>query len=159
MPQFLFHRAPEIISSEKYIDFHINELVRALRGRNRYEVEFDHYLAQTSDEEPDSILLRLNIACPIFDLPESWTISLKLHNERIDGVDFLRSYRDENGNRASGWHRHIWDPNAQNADRHSELRDVNNIKTINQFLIRTLSIMKTKYNAVDDGNFELFQGT
>ena len=159
MQQFLFHRVPEIISSDKYIDSHINKLVRALRDKNRYEFKFDHYLAQTSDEEPDSILLRLNIACPISDLPESWKISLKLHNERIDGFDFLHSYRDENGNQASGWHRHIWDPNVQNADRHSELRDVIDIKTIDQFLVRTLSIMKIKYNAVDDGNFELFQGT
>ena len=138
---FCFHLVPTIVGGHKYFDISREEVGRALHADEHIECITEH---QVGD---DVVNLKLNIQCKR-DYPESWTISLKLHQERIDGIDHQLIYSDKNGKRCKGWHRNTWDSNKKKASIHEPLIDFK-FDSIDQFLVRSLGTMKIILNKVD----------
>lgn len=83
-------------------------------------------------------------------------MALLLHTVRIDGIDLEASYVDKHGNRRSGWHRHVWNAATKEAEKLKEQIDnLDNVDTIEEFLIRSFQVMNITLNRLDYGNYEL----
>ncbi|MGB8061099.1 MAG: hypothetical protein WCF26_04340 [Candidatus Sulfotelmatobacter sp.] len=151
-----FFLAPTIVAAEKYIDISRDEIERALDEENS---EFDYDWEETITDDLNTehvVTLKLNINCKS-RLMISWSISLKLHQIRIDGIDRHSRYSDREGNIHEGWHRHRFDPRKQRADDQRWPTNVlQGASERTQFLIRTLKEMNISVSGVDHGNYELF---
>jgi hypothetical protein len=94
-------------------------------------------------------VLRLNASCNNEDV-RGWTISLKLHKERIDGIDWEPYFDDQTGNKSSGWHRHEWDQRRRTAKSiKNPVQGFDSVKSREDFIIRTLKEMRIQLNKVD----------
>jgi hypothetical protein len=70
----------------------------------------------------------------------------------VDGIDWLRRFDAPDGTKATGWHRHYWNPAEQNADIHVPLADFGSgLKNVGDFLIRVCSEMRISLSANDVG--------
>lgn len=151
-----FFLASTIVAAEKYIDISRDEIERTLSDENG---EFDYDWEETVLDDLGNehvVTLKLNINCKS-QLMVSWSISLKLHQIRIDGIDWHSVYTDPNGDRQNGWHRHRFDPKKQRADgQRWPTKALDQMSNRTQFLIRTLSEMNIRLSGVDHGNYELF---
>jgi hypothetical protein len=151
-----FFLVPTIVAAEKYIDISRDEIERVLSEENS---EFDYDWEETVIDDLNNehvVTLKLNINCKA-QLMISWSIALKLHQIRIDGIDWHSEYRDPEGATQQGWHRHRFDQRKQRADSQrwptGALEGASNRTT---FLIMTLSEMNISLSGVDHGNYELF---
>jgi len=151
-----FFLGPIIVATKKYIDISRDEIERTLNDENG---EFDYDWEETVTDELHTehvVTLKLNISCK-GPLMISWSIALKLHQIRIDGIDWHSSYCDPDGNKQHGWHRHRFDPRKQSAD--SQRWPTNALEQSSgrtDFLIRTLKEMNITLSGVDHGNYNLF---
>jgi len=151
-----FFLVPKIVSMTKYLDVSRDEIERDLTGQNG-QVEYQWEEVVEDDVHMEHFVpLRLNISCRPH-LIVGWAISLKMHNIRIDGLDWHSSFYDPNGEKRHGWHRHEFDQKQQCADgRRLPTAALDHTTTQTQFLIRTLKEMKIQLSGVDHGNYELF---
>src|ERR1041385_6875099 len=133
MPQLLFHLVGTIVASRKYFDVSRDEIVRALIDDGEYETYADFPL-EGKGAGADSVPLRLNIHCGKY--VQAWTISLKLHLTRLDGIDYQTRYYDSAGKLRKGWHRNGWNTEDEEANRHEPIKGFDDVESIDQFLIR-----------------------
>jgi hypothetical protein len=100
-----FFLVPQIVADDKYFDVSRPEILRDLRApAGKFDRTEEH---ETKDEYNVDfrVIIRLNVNCQS-KVPEGWTIALKLHNERIDGVDWESEFTASDGITVHGWHRH-----------------------------------------------------
>ncbi|SRR5258708_4012829 len=147
-----FYLVPQIRADEKYFDVSVAEILRSiLAPSGKFDLKEEH---ATKDEFGIDcrVLLRLNVNCQS-KIPEGWTISLKMHDERIDGFDWESKFDAVDGTEGHGWHRHQWSQREQSA-KHAKIPapDLDGIDAREQFLIRTLSLIRIKTNARDYGD-------
>jgi len=147
-----FFLVPQIIADEKYFDVSIAEILRSvLSPAGKFDLTEEH---ETKDEYGVDfrVLIRLNINCQS-KAPQGWAIALKLHNERIDGIDWEPEFLAVDGSIGHGWHRHQWDQRRQSA-KHTKTPapDFDGIDSREQLLIRAFSIMRIRVNARDYGD-------
>jgi len=150
----LFDFVEQIRKSDKYFDVSRLELQRALLVSGKCDIRTEHDVV---DEKGETITteLRLNLHARD-EMPQSWTMSLKLHGIRIDGLDHEAKFKTGDGNTGRGWHRHQWDADEESAERRKvEVRDLDDVVTREEFLIRGLSVLKVRLNALDHGQFSL----
>ena len=98
-----FFLVPQIIAARKYIDISRDEIERALGEENG---EFDYDWEESILDEVGTehvVTLKLNISCRA-SLIEGWAIALKLHQIRIDGIDWHSRFCDPDGYKHHGWH-------------------------------------------------------
>ena len=146
----LFHLVEQIRSVEKYFDISRQEIERELRSSSSYE----NYCQSELDDRGKLVFadLRLNIRCK--GGATTWSVSLKLHRIRIDGIDHEPKFKAVDGSLADGWHRHLWDSSACNAERRKvPLNGFHkNVSCIEDFLISAFQEMCIVLNKVDHGN-------
>lgn len=151
MLQDSFFLVERIRAGSKYFDISIEEILRDLEnegGKSEYESELD------LPGVDDSIPLRLNIRCK--GPANSWTIALKLHGTRIDGIDWEARYTDVQGQAMRGWHRHLYDDKSKSAmSMKAQVEGFDDISDKRQFLVRTFKLMKILLNEVDYGPTDL----
>jgi hypothetical protein len=147
-----FYLVPQIRAEDKYFDVNVQEILRSvLAPSGKFDLKEEH---ATKDEFGIDcrVLLRLNVNCQS-KVVEGWTIALKMHDERIDGFDWEAEFTTVEGNIGRGWHRHQWSQREQSA-KHAKIPapDLAGTDAREQFLIRTLSMMRIKTNARDYGD-------
>jgi len=151
----LFDYVDQIRDARKYFDVSRIAIQRELLVKGKCEVFAD---LDVVDDSGQVVIaqLRLNIHARD-DSPLSWQVSLKLHSIRIDGIDYEGRFPTADGSTGRGWHRHKWNAAEDSAERWKvPLGDMDGIKTREEFLIRTFSLMRIDLNAVDDGQGSLF---
>jgi hypothetical protein len=155
MSEGFFHLVPAIVANEKYFDVSRDEIERNLADENgRVEYETEHSIEDEFGKEI-VVTLRLNINCQS-PVAVGWTISLKLHGVRIDGIDWHAFYTDPGGNQQQGWHRHLYSSATKSADgQRLPVDGFHILKNRRDFLIRALSEMKLLLSGVDYGADEL----
>lgn len=150
MRKALFPYAEKIVADEKYFDIGRGDIVNLLVQKGECEFVTEH---DVTDENGDTTTteLKLNVATRA-EMPECWSISLKLHGMRIDCIDYEGSYRTATGERASGWHRHKWS-NAQDSAEKNKIPvpALSGFTNRDEFLIRALGEMKIRVNKNDHG--------
>lgn len=100
MPNY-FPLADRVREDSKFFDVSLPQIERDLdREGGEAEYETDHFFDDTEAGQA-TIPLKLNISCKS-PIVFGWTISLKLHGKRIDGIDWHAQYTDTAGNRQSG---------------------------------------------------------
>jgi len=151
MIQDYFFLAEKIRADSKYFDVSIEEILRDLENEGgKFEYECEHMPIGVEYSVP----LRLNVRCkgPV----NSWTIALKLHCIRIDGVDWEARYTGAQGQSMCGWHRHMFDDKSKSAENlKASVEGFNDISDKKQFLFRTFKLRKILLNEVDYGPTEL----
>jgi hypothetical protein len=152
----MFFLVPQIIAARKYIDISRDEIERALGEENG---EFDYDWEESILDEvgiEHVVTLKLNISCRA-PLIVGWAIALKLHQIRIDGIDWHNRFCDPDGNKHHGWHRHKFNQKKQSADgQRWPTKVLDGASDRTQFLIRTLKEMNLSLSGVDHGNYDLF---
>jgi hypothetical protein len=122
---------------------------RELMVKGRCNVFFEVDLTDSSGL-PVTASTRLNIAGGVDRPLTSWTLALKLHNVRIDGIDHEFRFNALGGDVGHGWHRHQWDQSEETADHDKvPITDLDDIASGEEFLLRGLSVLKISANPVD----------
>lgn len=153
MRRDFFDYVERIRASEKYFDASIPEIRRVLRANGGCEL-FAECDFEDDTGDSQTVSLRLNIAGGPERPLTAWTVSLKLHNERIDGIDDETVFDMPDGQKGRGWHRHHWDSSEGTAKyQKMPLPDFHSVASEEQFLIRGLSILRIRTNSVDHGLF------
>ncbi len=149
----MFHLSDHIREELKYFDTSRAEILRELSEEGYCEV---YALHEVTDDAGDihGTRLRLNITRSN-DSPQQWKIALKLHDIRIDGIDFETRYVAHDRNVYSGWHRHGFDQVRRDKDKYPLPIFGNNLRTLEDFLIRAFSEMKIAVNRDDNDNARL----
>ena len=151
-----FFLVPKIVAAEKYIDISRDEIERTMNEQNgEFDIDWEEVVVDDFAVEHE-VTLKLNISCRS-QLMEGWSVALKLHGIRIDGIDWHNRFRDPEGNTHHGWHRHRFDQKARSANNcrwPTAVLDGASDRT--QFLIRTLKELNILFSGVDHGNYELF---
>jgi len=153
MPNY-FHLVPKIREESKYFDVSQAAMCQRLIDKKYGEFTAEH---QTGDLDGTTVYfdLRLNISCKAPQV-EGWAVSIKLHGQRIDGVDHHAVYDAEGGNRAHGWHRHGWDTGAQSDNIvRAPIEGFEDVRDIETFVRRVCKTLKVKTNAKDHDLFSL----
>jgi hypothetical protein len=147
-----FFLVPQIVADEKYFDVSVQEILRAVLSSSGKFDRIEEHPTQDEYGTDFRIIIRLNINCQS-RVPEGWTTALKLHNERIDGIDWESKFQRGDGSIGHGWHRHQWNQRTQSS-KHLKIPvpDFNGIDAREQFLIRALSVMRIRVNARDYGD-------
>jgi hypothetical protein len=150
MRRALFDYVEQIRAADKYFDVSAEHIARELRASGKCEVKSIHELVDDNGEEV-ATELRLNFSGPS-EYRHSWKVALKLHETRIDGVDYETSFDMKDGKRAKGWHRHHWNPAEDSAERHKlPLEDFNEVQTRQDFINRAMSVLRFRLNRLDHG--------
>jgi hypothetical protein len=151
MPTNYFSLVQRIVAEEKYFNISRSELVRQLEAEGEADIETEHH---TSDDYANActVVLRLNIHCKHPNYVEGWTIALKLHNTRIDGLDCEAKFFGTDEAIHAGWHRHVWDHKMSSAEkRKTPVRDFDGVRSREEFLIRALKLLRIDLSATDYG--------
>jgi hypothetical protein len=150
----LFPVVPQLVAAEKYFDYSRNDIERRLTAEKKAEFYCQQELEV--DGRRETAVLRLNINC---ESPAwlNWTVALKLSGIRIDGIDWESRYDAIDGTEGAGWHRHVWVPRDQNADRGKRPipQFATTSLTLSQFLIRAFSELRITTSRTDRGDNEL----
>jgi len=156
MRRELFAYVDQIRTNEKYFDVSREGILRLLLARKgACDLCTDHEIVDENGAPVDATL-RLNISTRA-DSPLNWTMALKLHGVRIDGVDHESRFRAVGGGWAHGWHRHVWEPADENADRRKvPITELDGIKSRQDFVTRGLRVLRIQLNATDHGQELLF---
>jgi hypothetical protein len=147
-----FGLVEQIRQEAKYFHVSRSELAAKLAMDKQCEILCEH---ETTDVDGSTVFvtLRLNWAQRFLG---RWSVSLKLHKVRVDGIDWLRLYDTPNGTKCSGWHRHGWDATTKQADLHIPLPDAFgvDVNTTEDFILRICSEMQIYLSAKDVGIFD-----
>ena len=152
LQHFYFYAVKDIVQADKYFDMSRSEIIRELVATGRCNIESE--LKIEVEGNALSLPIRLNISGSPQKPPTAWTVSLKLHMVRIDGIDHAFKYRDKDGAKHVGWHRHFWgnDSESRNdAHIHEPIDDFDDVFMIEEFLIRALKVMRVRLSATDYG--------
>lgn len=157
-PANLLHLAEQFREVDKFFDVSLAEIDRQLGRQGEAEYRAD---SEVYDENGSRVgaEVRLNINC---ESPRrtGWSVSVKLHQIRIDCIDWEGWFNIAPGKRGVGWHRHTWDRNAGDAENSGfgkqpviGLDD----ETISrsEFLTRVFKEMRVLLNSIDHGNDQL----
>lgn len=148
MPSNLFPFTSTIVTEVKYFDISRDEIVRQLQAGGNVETETEHRFSDEFSNEFTAVL-RLNISCKYEDA-RGWTISLKLHKERVDGIDWEPYFIDQTGGKSFGWHRHVWNQKYQTAkSMKTPVQGFDGVKTREEFVIRALKELRITLSKVD----------
>lgn len=151
MKKSFFHCARQIVLAEKYFEISRREIEFRLASKGEFELTTEHDVTD-DDGTVSTTVLRLNIATKS-DYVHCWQVSLKLHQIRIDGIDYETTYKMLDGTRGRGWHRHNWNEAHDNADRDKRpLEHFDDVTNRKDFLIRAFSAMRITLNKNDDGS-------
>ncbi|HEX3154465.1 MAG TPA: hypothetical protein VHV32_07550 [Candidatus Angelobacter sp.] len=159
MAQDLFHLAARVIADVKWFACSINDIERELNDENgECEKECEHSIPDEFGNEA-IVTLRLNINCKS-KYPQGWTIALKMHGTRIDGIDWHATFTDPEGQKHNGWHRHHYNAKAKTADHtRYPVQGFDNLDGDAmgryRFLIRALKEMRMTLDANDNGQDKL----
>jgi hypothetical protein len=149
MAQDFLDYAGRIALDEKYFDVSRLEIRRLLLVKGRCELLTEHEFE--IDGRTETTTLRLNIITR-GESALSWSMSLKLHGIRIDGLDHEGRYKSSDGSVGRGWHRHEWDADESSAERRKiPAVEIEGVETRDDFLIRGFSVMRIRLNAIDHG--------
>ncbi len=153
----LFFLVPKIIAAEKYIDINRDEIERAITSENgEFEWEWEEVIVDEFGNE-HYVPLRLNIHCRS-EYALGWSVAIKLHSIRIDGIDWHSRFFDPQGIKREGWHRHEFNQHTKSAaEQRVPIDGLDDDMTVEQFLTRTLSRLRISLSGVDHGNYELFR--
>ena len=153
-PRERFHLADRVRKEEKYFDVSLGEIERQLSRAGAFESVCEH--DTEDDSEAVSLELKLNLYARS-KITNSWTASLKLHGVRIDGIDYESRFETEEGDPASGWHRHQWDDVEKSAEKRKLLLDGfgNGLSGIRAFVIRVAKELGIRLNKDDHGHSDL----
>jgi hypothetical protein len=149
MRRSLFEFVDQIREASKYFDVSRQEILRELLVKGKCQIVTEHDV----NDRGDTITapLRLNVAAHEGALI-AWTVALKLHNIRIDGIDYEAKFRTVNGDVAHGWHRHQWSASDESADVGKIPIDIlDDITTREEFLIRSFKLLRISLNPLDHG--------
>jgi len=156
MARDFFDFVEQIRAGEKYFDVSREAIQRLLLAKHgQCDLLTDHDL---EDKKGGTVTatLRLNITTRA-ESPLNWSMALKLHGVRIDGVDHESRFRMIDSGFGHGWHRHMWDSSEESAERDKlPITVLDGVSTRDQFLIRGLSVLKVRLNAVDHGQELLY---
>jgi hypothetical protein len=145
-----FFLTEQIVSGKKYFPCSQYDLLIALQDKGYIELETEHHV-RDDFANLIAVVLRLNITCKN-DYREGWTVAMKLHNARIDGIDWEPKFHDPDGVLHSGWHRHMWDRKKRSAERTKvRVTDLQIIKSREHFLTIVFSLMGIVLDANDYG--------
>lgn len=155
MRRDLFPYVDQIRTSEKYFDVSRLGILRLLLAKKgACDLCTDHVIVDENGADIDAVL-RLNISTRA-DSPLNWSMALKLHGVRIDGVDHEARFRAIGGGWAHGWHRHMWEPADESADsKKIPIATLDGLTSRDEFLTRGLRVLHIQLNATDHGS-ELF---
>jgi hypothetical protein len=155
MPKDLFDYVEQIRGSEKFLDLSllgISRLLMARKGKCHLPLEHDVTLSN-GDVVTTELYFNVNAAS---DTPTGWSMSLKLHEKRIDGFDWEKRFPMLSGDMGRGWHRHHWDAKEESAEDHKlPVSDLETVLRREQFLIRGLALMKVRLSPADHGQDDL----
>ena len=98
--------------------------------------------------------LRLVIRCRR-SLPASWSMAVILYSGRVDGriacIDWEGSFVTIDGERGSGFHRHIWDPGKMDCENSKMPLPAFQPSTVEEFISQGFALLGVK-NAEDSSN-------
>jgi hypothetical protein len=151
--------ADKIIADIKWFACSMTDIEHELNDENgECEKECEHAIPDDFGNEAVATI-RLNINCKS-EYPQGWTISLKMHDTRIDGIDWHATFTDPQGVKHKGWHRHQYDAKSKTAD-HARY-PVQGFEELEgdamgryRFLVRALKQMRVTLDTADHGQDEL----
>lgn len=155
MPTDFFFLAAQIVAEKKYFNCSLGDILQQLQADDYCEMETEHH---TKDDYSTvhPVVLRLNISCKNQSNTTSWSVALKLHNTRIDGIDNEPIYPGMDGMLHEGWHRHVWNHRQQSAERSKvPVLDLAIIRGREHFLNIVFNIMGILLDRNDHGPEEL----
>jgi len=153
MSSNFFAHTLQIVSELKYFDVSRDEILRQLEAGD-VEFESEHQFVDDFGNEWSTVL-RLNISCRN-NWVRGWTISLKMHKERIDGIDWEPYFTGLDGTRNFGWHRHVWSRKDQSAKAGKIcVQGFDDVDNREDFVIRALKEMNVTLSKTDYGTDEL----
>jgi hypothetical protein len=148
-----FHLVERIRSEQKYFDISRDEIETELYAGDSCEA----YCSHEMDDNGEVVYPELRLNVKRRKQGRRWSVALKLHDTRIDGIDFESKFDLPNGSQARGWHRHEWDAKANSAERLKiPLGDFGGeILSAEEFLIRAFSELRILLNSRNAGNSRL----
>jgi len=155
MPTDFFFLAGQIVAEKKYFHCSLGDISHQLEANGHCEVETEHH---TRDDYSTihPVVLRLNISCKNQSNTTSWSVALKLHNIRVDGIDNEPIYPGMDGAFHEGWHRHVWNHRQQSAERNKiPVSDLGVIKGRDHFPNIVFNLMGILLDRNDHGPDEL----
>ncbi len=156
MRRELFDYVHKIRAADKYFDVSLQEIQRALLVQGKCDI-YGEVDIEDENGLPVTASLRLNIAGGADRPLTSWSLALKLHNVRIDGVDHEFRFDMPDGTFGHGWHRHQWNASDESAERH-KLPVGDHLQRLSDghgFLVRSLTLLNIQMNSIDHGQDEL----
>ena len=159
LPPNLLPLAERFRQAEKYFDVSLVEIERRLDGDGgEYECRAEVEVAGV-DGVPVAAELRLNITCKS-SIWANWSVSIKLHKVRIDGIDYEPRFPMGGGKFGAGWHRHSWDETASDCDNKQAGKIpldsfADHCQSRASFLIFALKELRVLLNKNDHGTDEL----
>jgi hypothetical protein len=142
------------VTEEKYFNVSRDEILRCLARDGQFDLCEEHTISDGAGT-PYTVVLRLNISGR-GSIAHSWTVALKLHDTRIDGIDWESRFQVPDGNMGSGWHRHARNEKQLSAEKNKyPVGDLTEYLAKEEFLIRALKIMRITLSANDNGSDKL----
>ena len=137
-----FRLVERIRSDEKCFDVSLREIEEILDSKGCYELACEHH----TNGQNSPLVLKLNLNTRRPDIPVSWSAALKFNGIRIDCIDHEFRSSDKSYTEGLGWHRHLWDEVAQNADKkkHSLAGFDGGELDIRDFVIRVTSELRIR---------------
>lgn len=151
-----FFLTEQVIAAEKYFNVSRYDIEMHLMDEGQVcELEEEQIITDSEGVE-HCVNIRINIYCKGENVL-AWSIAMKLHCVRIDGIDWHAKYDDPAGNVQRGWHRHRYNSKQGNADKDRyPVTGFDDIDTISEFLIRSFKEMNISLSKVDNGTANLF---
>ena len=116
-----FAYVPFIRETQKRCGLSLSDVMLSFTAQGR----FDHRFSLDMEDHSGAlatVTLRWTM-CHRSQKPHNWSMSLLLHDIRIDGVDHEWMVKDHRGHKCSGWHRHIWSPGEESCEKSKECLD------------------------------------
>lgn len=149
-PDNIFDIVPKLLGDKKWFDVSLDTILAMIRDGKRVDLRTVHVTSDQNTGEELKLPLRLRISGRPPD-SEGWHISLLLYNRRIDGFGYEERFRGTDGIEHHGWHRHVWNPNSQDAASKTPVSLFDGgTMSFRDFLIRGLKEMKISYPKDDD---------
>jgi hypothetical protein len=145
-----FHLVKKILSDGFYSDISRAEIERSVYTNGEFDEEFEILLDDGGTDVP--VVLRLVVQRGRKMSLETFAIAVLLHDVRIAGIDFEARFKDADGNKSHGWHRHDWDLSARTSDyRKIPLEGFDGFTDLDGFLVRAMQVLKITLSGRDYG--------